>query len=138
MKRMNIKGYFALDYVVLVDVPVRDSKFGPVIAIDPEIIEQRISQEIIRQRVPLRGLEIAFIRKTLGLSLQKLADKFLRDPSTIHHWERNTTGRLDLLTEAGLRSVFAEMLDVKLPGKFSELSGEPNVPDELAIEIKAA
>jgi hypothetical protein len=136
MKRQLIEGYMDLNYVVLLDVPVRDSKFGPIIDLDPAFVEKRIAEELITQRVPLRGREIQFLRKTLGLSLEKFANSFGYSAGGVLKWERDPEKRLDALTEAGLRSWFAEKFEVKLPGKFKELVGYEKSPER--VEVRTA
>ena len=138
MIRTTITGYFDLDYVVLVDVPVRDSKFGQVIAVDPAIVERRIAEEIIKQGVPLRGREVAFLRKSLGLSYEKFANRFGRTAGTVFRWEKKPDERMDQLVEAGLRSFFAEQLDVQLAGRFSLLKGKDEAPEKLEVELPKA
>ena len=138
MEKKTVKGYSNLDYVVLVDIPTRKSKFGMVLALDPAIIERRISEELILQRVPLRGREITFIRKTLGLSLEKFANSFGFSASGVLKWERNPDRRLDPLSEAGLRSWFAEKLGLELPGVFKTLVGRETAPETVEVRTKRA
>lgn len=138
MKNQTIKGYFDLDYVVLVDVPVRTSKAGPVIDLDPAIIEKRIAEELILQRVPLKGREVTFLRKVLGLSFEKFGNSFGYTGSGVLKWERHPDKRLDPLVEAAMRSFFAEKLGVKMSGWFHELVGKTESPSSVEVRTKRA
>lgn len=138
MTKGIVKGYSDLPYVLLMDVPIRPTDSGPVISVSPEVIERRIAEEIIRQRVPLRGRELAFLRKAMGLSFEKLSEELGHNVMAIFHWENAPDKRIDHVTEAGLRSFFAEKLKIFIKGKFSSLIGEPEVPNEIKIDLKAA
>ena len=136
MKRwkQEIRGFGGLDYVVFKNVPMRDSKWGEVIDLNPELMEKSVAEALISKRVPLRGLEVKFLRKTLGLSLEKFANALNISDSTVFKWEAKPRVRLHSINEAVVRAFFAEQLEVTLPGKLSVLIGTDRAPNELVLK----
>lgn len=120
----DIKGVLGLDYVTVTNVPMKDSKHGPVIDIDMAIIERKVLEEILKQGVPMRGLEVKALRKHLGLSLEKFASKldseFLAS-STVQRWEAAPTERLSPANEVFVKVFMAEQLGVEIPARLSVL-----------------
>ena len=136
MKTKTILGYMDLDYVVLVNIPVRQTKeFGEIIDISETEVERRVCEELIRQRAPLRGREILTLRKGLSLSLEKMGAKLEISGTTIQRWEKEKDKRQEHFTEAALRSFFAEEYKVDIRGWYRELTPSHNVE---AVTIKFA
>ncbi len=120
----NINGLVSLEYIHFVGVPMKDSKHGPVIDLAPEILEQLAAKAVIKNRIPLRGKETKFLRKVLGLSLEKFANKLGLTSGSVFHWEKAENERLTSINEAAVRTLVAEELGVEIPGKFSLLLGD--------------
>jgi DNA-binding transcriptional regulator YiaG len=136
MKRWkeNIKGIGGLDYIIFKNVPMRESKYGDIIDFNPGLMEKMAAEAIIRSRVPIRGLEVNFLRKTLALSLDRLAKDLNLTAAAVRKWEVKETERLHPINEAAVRALFAEKLSVDMPGKFSELIGTEEGPNELILK----
>ena len=83
----------------------------------------------------LRGAEIRFLRKTLGLSLERFGRLLGLTAPAILKWERTREKRLDPTNEVSVRALMAELLDIPLDGKFSVLRGNPDTPVRLAFEV---
>ena len=99
-------------------------------------LEREIGQIIISKR-PLRGKEVKFLRKILGLSLTKLVVKMqgMVDQSTVSRWEQKGDERLSPANESLMRSFYAHEFNVKL-----RATPEVLIPAESEdlVEIKAA
>lgn len=136
MKRwkQDVKGIGGLDYIIFKNVPMRESKWGDVIDFNPGVMEKLAAQAIIEQRVPIRGREVKFLRKCLGLSLEKFATEIDLNPSTVFKWEHKADERLHSLNEVSVRSFFAEKLSIDMPGKYSELIGTEELPDKIILK----
>jgi DNA-binding transcriptional regulator YiaG len=52
------------------------------------VIDKGIAFKLIEDRVPIRGAEVLFLRKALGLSLKDWADKFGLSAAGVLKWER--------------------------------------------------
>ena len=78
-------------------------------------LEKEMSQIIIQIR-PLRGKEVKFLRKVLGLSLGKLVVEMqgMVDQSTVSRWEKKGEERLSPANESLMRSFFAYKFDLKI------------------------
>ncbi len=120
----NLAGLISLEYVHFINVPMKDSKHGPVIDLAPDVLETLAAKAVITHRVPLRGKEVKFLRKTIGLSLEKFANKLGLTSGSVFHWERAGNERLAPINEAAVRSLVAEELNIEISGKFSDLLGE--------------
>jgi len=110
MKRWkeDIKGIGDLDYFVFKSVPMRESPWGPVIEVKVQILEQLALRAIVIHRVPIRGLEVKFIRKALDLTIQAFAEKLHITHGAIQGWEKNRMARLLPINEIAVRSLIAE------------------------------
>lgn len=133
----DLKGIVGLEYITFRSVPMKDSDHGPVIDAEPGTLEKLASQAIITHRVPIRGLELKFLRKTLGLSLEKFAGKLGLTSAAIFKWEHEPSARLHPMNEVAVRSLIAELMKIEISGHFSDLvATNKNEPDP--IELKAS
>ena len=136
MKRKKIHyAICGLDYVYLKNVPVRDTTRGQVLAIDLSIVEVEIAKEIVRKGIPIRGAEVQFLRKSLGLSMEKFAKLLGLSAPAILKWERARTKRLAPINEVAVRALMAEQLDIELEGRFTILKGNPDTPSRLCLKV---
>jgi DNA-binding transcriptional regulator YiaG len=119
----DVRGIGGLDYIVFKGVPMRESKFGDVIDFNPGLLEKIAAEAVISHRVPLRGLEVRFLRKTSGLTLDAFAKSLDLTAAAVRKWELKEKERLHPINEAAVRAFFAEKLGVEFPGKLSELVG---------------
>jgi len=124
-----------LDYVYLENVPVRRTVYGDVIDEDPALIERLIATEIVRRGVPLRGAEVQFLRKTLGLSMARFGKLLGLSAAAILKWERARSQRLLPANEVAVRALIAEQLDLAIEGKFSVLKGMADTPERLMLRV---
>ena len=120
----NLDGLVPLEYIHFKNVPMKDSKHGPVIDLDPALLERLAAVALIKEKIPLRGKEVFFLRKVIGLSMEKFAAKFGLSSGTVFHWEKNELERLSTVNELAVRTFVAEELGVAISGKFSELLGD--------------
>lgn len=120
----DLDGLVPLEYIHFKNVPMKESKHGPVIDLDPSILEKLAAAAILKEKIPLRGLEVHFLRKVMGLSMEKFAGKLGLSSGTIFHWEKDELERLSTVNELAVRSFVAEELGVEISGKFSELLGD--------------
>jgi DNA-binding transcriptional regulator YiaG len=124
-----------LDYVYLKNVPIQATRHGDVLDVDVSIIEREIAREIVRQGVPIRGAEVVFLRKSLGLSMEKFGRCLGLSGPAILKWERAQTKRLEPINEVAVRALMAEELDIELQGKFTVLKGKPGTPARLLLSV---
>ncbi len=124
-KKIN---YFGFEYV-----EIHYSGKG-LHARDLQVIEADLAKEIIESR-PIRGLELKFLRKQLGVSAAKLSGMLDNsiNPSTITRWESREKERLSAPNEMLIRVFFAGEHNVKIAGSMNDL-----VPKEIdkAIVLK--
>jgi DNA-binding transcriptional regulator YiaG len=124
-----------LDYVYLENVPVRQSRYGDVLAVDVAVVERAIAREIIRQGIPLRGAEVRFLRKCLGMSLEKFGSILGLSAPAILKWERMQDKRLQPINEVAVKAMMAEQLGIELEGKFTLLKGLDKAPARLSLRV---
>jgi DNA-binding transcriptional regulator YiaG len=124
-----------LDYVYLEHVPIRQSKYGDVIAADISVIERKIAAEIVSQGIPIRGAEVQFLRKSLAASLQTFGKYLGLSAPAILKWERTRDKRLDPINEVAVRALMAEQLGIELEGKFTVLKGNGETPARLSLRV---
>lgn len=132
--RDKLDGIGGLDYITFLNVPMRESEFGPVIDYPMEKLEKMAAIAIISEGIPLRGKEVLFLRKVLGLSREKFAAKLDLTSGAIVKWEQSKDERLHLVNEITVRIFIAEQLELNTPFKFSDFLGlKPH-----KLELKAA
>lgn len=127
-------GASGLPYV-RVTVPVRNTPHGEVVAIPLARIEAAVARALIEKGIPLRGAEVTFLRKALGLSLATLGAELGVSAPAVLKWERATDTRLHPMNEVALRALVAEHLRLPLEGHFSTLLGREKVPATLRLRV---
>lgn len=129
-----------LEYVYLINAPVKKTKSGEIfIDIPMEILEHAIAKKILERKVPIRGSEVAFLRKSLGMTLDQLSKKLGITAAGLLKWERARDSRLSRINEAAVRSLCSELL--KMPsfkGNWSELIASEEMPEKLELDFKKA
>jgi len=124
-----------LDYVYLENVPIRRTKHGEVLDTDPAAIEREIASQIVRQGIPIRGAEVRFLRKSLGMSMEGFGALLGLSPPAILKWEREAQKRLHPTNEVAVRALAAEQLNITLEGKFTVLKGKSASPERLTLSV---
>ena len=136
MKRRTIHyGVSGLEYVYLKDAPVRQTIYGEVLALDADVIGREIAKELVRQGVPIRGAEVQFLRKSIGLSLARFGAFLALSAPAILKWERARAKRLEPVNEVAVRALMAEQLGVCMEGSFTALKGNPATPARLLLKV---
>lgn len=128
-----------INYIRVVGVPLE--KIGErwvFHAKDLARAEMLVAHYIIERGVPLRGLEVRFLRKKLGLTYEKFAGKLGLTGAGVHKWEKKLDERVSGQNEVFLRAFFAQAFGVKRPLNFEQLKGMPATPKFIEIELKAA
>jgi putative transcriptional regulator len=136
MKRVTLHyAVCGLEYVFLEGVPIRHTAHGDVVNADTGLIEKEIAGEIVRRGVPIRGAEVRFLRKSLGLSLERFGGMLGLSAPAILKWERARERRLDPTNEVSVRALMAENLGIALAGKFTVLRGNLDTPLRLSLQL---
>ena len=124
-----------LEYVYLENTPVRRTRFGEILDTDLAVIEAAIAKEIVKQGIPIRGLEVRFLRKCIGLSLARFGQILGLSAPAILKWEKAGKKRLQTINEIAVRALMAEQLNISVPGKFTALRGRPEAPARLLLRV---
>jgi DNA-binding transcriptional regulator YiaG len=127
-------GASGLPYV-RVTVPVKATPHGEVVAVPLARIEQAVARALIEKGIPLRGAEVAFLRKALGLSLVALGSELGVSGPAVLKWEKAKDTRLHPMNEVALRALVAEHLRLPLEGHFSVLLGRDKAPTSLRLRV---
>jgi DNA-binding transcriptional regulator YiaG len=130
----NIQGLLGLDYLHFENVPMYESEHGPIIDVAPGVLETLAAHAIIQERVPIRGIEMKFLRKSIGLSMERFASQLGLTSGAVFKWEHQPTERLHPTNEAVVRAFFAEKLNINISGKLSQLIGVQNTPKNLTLK----
>ena len=138
MKRWteDLEGIGDLDYIIFKSVPMRESKWGPVVELSEKIMEELATRAIIEHGLPLRGKEVHFLRKALGLSLKAFSGKLNLTSGAILKWEKAANKRLHPINEVAVRALIAEEINLIISGKYSDLRGTEKTPK--VLELKAS
>ena len=92
-----------------------------------------IAVEIIRQKVPLRGKEVLFLRKALKMNRNRWAEKLGVTASGIFRWEEAAEKRMSRINEAAIRMLCAEELGIRLEARWSKLTADGESPGRLEV-----
>ncbi len=135
MKRWkeDIHGIANLDYFTIKNCPMRESRLGPVLEINEFLVEQIAARMIIEKAFPIRGMEVFFLRKTIGCSMAAFSAKLGLSVGAIQKWEKAEDERLLPINEVAVRTLMAEELDIDIPAKFSKLVGIAKTPKKVEI-----
>ncbi len=130
----TLNGIGGIPYIQFKNVPMRESKFGPVIEINETLLEELAARALIEHRVPLRGLEVKFLRKTLHLSMDAFSEKFGLTSGAIFKWEQKPKERLHPINEIAVRSFVADTLGMDISGRYSEMLSHEETPKEIILK----
>ena len=126
-----------LDYIY-VQVPVKKNDGEEYIDMPMGLIEKAIARKLIEARIPIRGMEVVFLRKTLGLYLKEWASEFGLTASGVLKWEKQPNVRLSKVNEAAVRSYVAEKLRIPINGAWSKLVAKEATPKKLSLQFTDA
>jgi DNA-binding transcriptional regulator YiaG len=125
-----------LDYVYLENVPVAMTASGSsYVDLPMGEIDGAIARKIVAERVPLRGAEVAFLRKALGMTLNQWGERLGLTAAAILKWERARDKRLSKINEAAVRSLCADLLDIPMDGRWSVLIANDRAPERLSLKV---
>src|SRR5690606_31400090 len=105
---------------------------GPVIDLPGGALDRLAAIAVLTGKIPLRGMEVRFLRKVLGLSLEKFASQLGLSSGTVFHWEKAEEARLAPVNEIAVRIFVAEKLEVPILAKFSDLLGSN--PHQISVK----
>ncbi len=130
--RKIMNNYYGFEYID-VEVPIRIEKVGEedieVVDVDVADVEKLVAKTIIEEKIPIRGHEVKFLRKTLGLSMEKFARNFDFSSAAIMKWEKNKNKRLSLVNELAVRTFINDFLEFEIDIKFFDLDIRSTTPD---------
>ena len=138
VRRKTIQyGLCGLEYVFLVNAPVvtigKGNEKEEFVDLPPQEIDRMIAVEIIRQKVPLRGKEVLFLRKALKMNRNRWAEKLGVTASGIFRWEDASDKRMSRINEAAIRMLCAEELHIRLEPKWSKLTADGVLQGRLEV-----
>jgi DNA-binding transcriptional regulator YiaG len=124
--KKNFNGFMGLKYIELRNVPVVKGENGDAIAAEVlGKLEQQVAEALLEHSVPIRGLEVRFLRESCGLSLREFGKLLDLSDVAILKWERKPTARLSFINEIAVRALIATRLH--LPFVAAELFEEESV-----------
>ena len=124
-----------LEYIYLTGVKIRKMGGEDFVDLPPQDIFQAIVTAVIKNGIPLRGKEVQFLRKTLGLTKTDLANKLGITSAGISKWEGQPERRLSKINQAALRIVISEELGINhdIPVDWKFLAPEEDTPERLEV-----
>lgn len=125
-----------LDYIIFTNVPMRSSKHGDIIDLTGEVLSELeilAAKAVVSSHIQLRGREVKFLRKVLGLSLERFAAQLGLTSGTVFRWEKNESERVALVNEIAVKLFIAEQLGTQVSSKFSELTTHRS--QEIKIDV---
>jgi len=120
-KTKTIKGFAGLEYLTIINVPIRKSSVGDVVDMSLGELERVTAIALLENRVPIRGAEVKLFRSVLGFSLAALGAELGYKDTTILNWEKNSGKQLSLANEITLKLLVGERLGVELSPFIDEL-----------------
>lgn len=125
--------FAGLEYIRVSNIPLKRREAGTVIAMDLFDIERLVATEIVRRRFPIRGIEVKFFRKHLGLSLKKFGGIFHVSDVAVLKWEKKPESSLEFSSEIAMRAFMAEQLGIPFVGALSALETGAETPKRPVI-----
>ena len=130
---MKLENFQGLEYVTVLEVPTKKKGKHEVLAIDHADIEKIVAKEILKLGIRFRGKEVKFLRKVLGLSLEKMAAKIHFTSGAIQRWEKKESEAISPVNEIVLRAFFNDQFQIPMPSHFNEFVG---IEEYKNIELK--
>jgi len=135
--RSSFRGFLGLKYVFAINVPVSVSGSDEMMidAKDQRALERMVIFEMIRQKVPIRGVEVQFFRRVLGESLAQFARHFNMSDVGVMKWEQLGNTRLSTNNEMAVRVVMSAQIHW-YSIQAADLVGGEKTPKELVVDFK--
>ena len=127
-----------LDYIFIQAPVSKATNKEEYINLPMGVIEKAIARRLIEARVPIKGAEVVFLRKTFGMTLKDWAAEFGLSAAGVLKWEKSRESRLSKVNEAAVRALSAEKLDLPMLGKWSNLVAKANTPKRLSLKMPEA
>ena len=133
----TVKGLEGLDYVEIRNVPMTvDAKFGNLIdASTIEQMEHAVAKELIIQRLPIRGMEVKFLRSIFALSQREFAEKLGLSHVSIFKWEKNKNRRLDVVNEIAVKVLVVGILGLEIAASIEMFVGQGEFSKKLILDF---
>jgi DNA-binding transcriptional regulator YiaG len=134
--KKTIKAIGGLPYLEMRNVPVEmhprlgEGMHASVI----QRAEQIAAMALITHIVPLRGLEIAFLRSFLGISMKEFGKLFGYSDVAVLKWERAKKKRVDVAVEHYIRLILVR--EFKIHVDAMELLGGDKTPKSIVLEYE--
>lgn len=125
-----------LDYVYIIDAPIKKNGSDEYIDLNPEGVELAIAKEILLRAVPLRGREVVFLRKALQMNRNQWAKALGMTAAGVKKWEDQSDKKLNKVNSMVVRLFCAESLQLDIGKSFSDFVVGEELPEK--IEISAA
>lgn len=139
-KFVKEKNWYGLEYVsVVLPISRVSGEHGELVdAKTWSSAELLVGRELISRKYPIRGLELRYLRKTLGYSLRDYSALLGLSQTAVMKWEKQTKRRLDPINEVAVRALCAQLLKLELRAWFDELRGcEKSAPFQVKVEEAA-
>lgn len=134
---MKLENFQGLEYITVLNVPTKKVGSHEVLAIDHSYIEESVAKKILALGVRFRGKEVRFLRKVLGLSLEKMAAKIHLTSGAIQKWEKKENEPISPVNEIVLRAFFNDQFKIPMPLHFNEFLGVEEYKN-IELEINTA
>jgi len=133
----TVKGLEGLDYVEIKHVPMTvDAEFGNLI--DSSVIEQMerlVARELITEQIPIRGMEVKFLRCIFAMSQREFAEKLGLSHVSVFKWEKAKNKHLDVVNEIAVKVLVAGLLGLKIPASIDTFVGHGDFPKKLVVDF---
>ena len=135
----TVRGLEGLNYVEIRNVPMTvDAKFGNLIdASTVEQMERAVATEMIIKRLPIRGMEVKFLRSIFALSQREFAEKLGLSHVSIFKWEKNKNRRLDVVNEIAVKVLAVGLLGLKIVASIDALVGQSEFPKRIVLDFES-
>ena len=134
MKKTKIDNFAGFKYISLINVPIKSTRHGEMIDMDPQKLDLIVAKAIIEKQIPIHGKELKFLRKVLGMSLEKFANEIDLVSTSVFRWEKNEDERLAKVNEVAVRAFIAEKLGLSCK-PFSFLKGSERTPEYVELRV---
>jgi DNA-binding transcriptional regulator YiaG len=125
-----------LEYVFLTGVKIKKVDGEEFVDLPPQDIFKAIAEAVVTNSIPLRGREVQFLRKTVGMKKTELAARMGITSAGVSKWENQPDRLLSKVNQAALKIIIAEVLGVNgsLPVEWDFMATDADTPSRLEVE----
>jgi DNA-binding CsgD family transcriptional regulator len=121
VKTTTLKNFAGLTYVTISKVPIKKNEYGTIIDLEPRVLEKIVAIELIKQKIPITGVEFRLLKSAMQLSNESIGQKLGINRNTVLKWGKDLHKRIPKPYEMLVRLLAADIFGIHMIATIHDL-----------------